>query len=128
MATATHNPALTLLIPGAPSMALKRGEKTTVPAKAGQRYRVVKEGQEDKDAPQEAAKDVAASQQGQDLLLSYADGTQVVLQNFYEACKAEQCAVDMPGAQGTGASGGYVITGDSPVGASLSGGGQLVYA
>ena len=49
MATATHNPALTLLIPGAPSMALKRGEKTTVPAKAGQRYRVVKEGQEDKD-------------------------------------------------------------------------------
>jgi hypothetical protein len=59
---------------------------------------------------------------------SYADGTQVLLVSFYEACKAEQCAVDMPGAKGTGTSGGYVITGDSAVGASLSDGGKLIYA
>jgi hypothetical protein len=62
-------------------MVLKRGEKTTVPAKAGQRYRVVKEGDEEgKEAAKEAAKEVAASQQGQDLLITYADGTQVLLQ------------------------------------------------
>ena len=122
MATTANNTSLILSITGAPGVALKRGEKTTLPAKAGQRYRVVKEGEE------EAAKDVAASQQGQDLLLTYADGTQVVLVNFYEACKAEQCAVDMPGSKGTGANGGYVIAGDSPTGASMSDGGRLVYA
>ena len=122
MATAPNTTSLTLNISGTQSVALKRGEKTNVTAKAGQRYRVVKEGEE------AAAKDVAASQQGQDLLLAYADGTQVLLVSFYEACKAEQCAVDMPGAKGTGSSGGYVITGDSPAGASLSDGGKLVYA
>jgi hypothetical protein len=122
MATAANNPSLILNISGTPSVALKRGEKTSVMAKTGQRYRVVKEGEE------EAAKDVAASQKGQDLVLTYADGTQVVLVNFYQACKAEQCAVEMPGVKGTGASGGYVITGDSPVGASQTDGGKLVYA
>ncbi|WP_396440998.1 Ig-like domain-containing protein, partial [Limnohabitans sp.] len=122
MAKAATNPSLILNISGAQSVALKRGEKTNVVAKAGQRYRVVKEGEE------AAAKEVAASQKGQDLVLTYADGTQVVMVSFYEACKAEQCAVDMPGAQGTGSSGGYVITGDSAVGASLSDGGKLVYA
>ncbi|CAN1521639.1 FG-GAP repeat [Burkholderiaceae bacterium] len=125
MATAANNASLILNISGTQSVLLKRGEKTSVIAKAGQRYRVVKEGEEAKGA---AAKDVAASQQGQDLLLSYADGTQVLLVSFYEACKAEQCVVDMPGAKGTGTSGGYVITGDSAVGASLSDGGKLVYA
>ncbi|PIT77757.1 Ig-like domain-containing protein [Limnohabitans sp. B9-3] len=125
MATAANNASLILNISGTQSVVLKRGEKTSVIAKAGQRYRVVKEGEEAKEA---AAKDVAASQKGQDLLLSYADGTQVLLVSFYEACKAEQCAVDMPGAKGTGTSGGYVITGDSAVGASLSDGGKLVYA
>ena len=83
---------------------------------------MVKEGEE------EGAKDVAASQQGQDLVLTYADGTQVILDGFYQACKAEQCAIDMPGAKGTGSNGGYVITGDSAVGASLSNGNKLVYA
>jgi hypothetical protein len=122
MATAPNNPSLILNISGAQSVALKRGEKTNVVAKAGQRYRAVKEGEE------EAAKDVVASQKGQDLVLTYADGTQVVLVNFYQACKAEQCAVEMPGVKGTGASGGYVITGDSPVGASQTDGGKLVYA
>ena len=137
MATSTSNAALILTITGAAPVPLKRGEKTILSAKAGQRYRVVKE-----EAPADAkdtvaqdaankastAKDVAASQHGQDLLLSYADGTQVVLSNFYEACKAEQCAVDMPGSKGSGASGGYVITGDSPVGAGLANGGRLIYA
>jgi hypothetical protein len=122
MATAANNAGLILNISGTQSVALKRGQKTSVIAKAGQRYRVVKESEE------AAAKDVAASQQGKDLLLTYADGTQVALVSFYEACKDEQCAVDMPGATGTGASGGYVITGDSAVGASLSDGGRLVYA
>ena len=121
--TSTHTAALILNIAGAAPVALKRGEKTSVAAKAGQRYRVVKE-----DATTEAAKDVAASQHGQDLWLTYADGTQVALVGFYDACKAEQCALDMPGATGTGASGGYVITGDSPVGTSLVDGGNLVYA
>jgi hypothetical protein len=122
MAKAATNPSLILNISDAQSVALKRGEKTSVIAKAGQRYRVVKEGEE------EAAKDVAASQKGQDLVLTYADGTQVVLVNFYQASKVEQCAVDMPGAKGTGTSGGYVISGDSAVGVSLSDGGKLVYA
>ena len=126
MATAANNTSLILNISGTQSVVLKRGEKTNVIAKAGRRYRVVKEGDEaqTKDGAAQAAKDVAASQQGQDLLLSYADGTQVLLVSFYEACKAEQCAVDMPGAKGTGTSGGYVITGDSAVGASLSDGGK----
>lgn len=122
MATSANNPSLILNISGTQSMVLKRGEKTNVIAKAGQRYRVVKEGEE------AAAKDVAASQQGQDLMLTYADGTQVVLANFYEACKADQCAVDMPGLSSTGTLGGYVITGDSPAGASMADGGKLVYA
>jgi large repetitive protein len=126
MATASQNTSLILKINGTPNVALKRGQKNSVTAKAGQRYRVVNEGEET--AAKDGAKDVAASQQGQDLLLSYADGTQVALVNFYEACKAEQCAVDMPGAKGTGTSGGYVITGESPVGASLSDGSKLVYA
>ena len=126
MATASQNTSLILNINGTPNVALKRGQKNSMTAKAGQRYRVVNEGEET--AAKDGAKDVAASQQGQDLLLSYADGTQVALVNFYEACKAEQCAVDMPGAKGTGTSGGYVITGESPVGASLSDGSKLVYA
>lgn len=116
MATAKPTPALVLQIAGAPSIAIKRGEKTTVPVKAGQRYRVVKAGEEEgKDAAKDLAKEVAASQQGQDLLLTYADGTQVVLQNFYEDCKTDVCAVYMLGGNGTGDSGGYVITADSPL-------------
>ncbi|MGI9134950.1 MAG: hypothetical protein ACR2I0_13595, partial [Rhodoferax sp.] len=122
MATTDHT-LLILNIAGTPSQALQRGQKNKVTAKAGQRYRVLT----DETSPQDA-KDLAASQQGQDLQLSYADGTQVVLENFYTACKAEQCAVELPGAQGTGSGGGYVITGDSPAGASLADGGRLVYA
>ena len=122
MATAANTTKLVLTVNGTQSVVLKRGEKTNITAKAGQRYSV-------KDADTDAAaKDVAASQQGQDLMLTYVDGTQVVLANFYEACKADQCAVDMPGLSGTGSLGGYVITGDSPAGASMADGGKLVYA
>ena len=46
MATSTPPSSLILTIAGAMPVALKRGEKTTVAAKAGQRYRVVKEGEE----------------------------------------------------------------------------------
>ena len=76
MATAANNTSLILNITGTQSVALKRGTKTNVLAKAGQRYRVSNEGTEAK-AKDSTAKDVAASQQGEDLLLTYADGTQV---------------------------------------------------
>ncbi len=137
MSTAANHPPLILTIAGAAPVPLQRGAKTTVQAKAGQRYRVLKEGAADdaKDTAKDAADTVAASQHGQDLLLTYADGTQLVLGNFYEACKAAQCAVEMPGGSGlvsggggASASGGYVITGDSPLGASLPSGDHLVYA
>ena len=116
------SPSLVLHISGSTALALKAGQKNAVAAKAGQRYRVVKE--DDK----EPAQDVAATQQGQDLLLTYADGTQLELSQFYEVCKAQQCAVEMPAAGGAASGAVWVITGDSPVGASLSDGGKLVYS
>ena len=59
MATAANTTQLVLTVNGTQGVALKLGEKTSVTAKAGQRYRVVKDGEEAaaKESEAQAAKD-----------------------------------------------------------------------
>jgi len=123
MSQPTNSIQRVLQVSGKQVAELAPGEKLKLAAKQGQHYRVTRTPQTADVANAPDAQDVAASRHGQDLRLDYPDGTQVVLQDFYLECRKEQCGVELPGSAGS-----YRVTGDSPVGAGTSDGGQLVYA
>ena len=99
---------------------LEVGKTTTVKAKVGERYRVLRTTE----AGEVDAKDIKATRHADDLHLDYLDGTKVVLQDFYTECKQAQCFVSLPGDQATG----YSVNGDTAVGTSMTDGSLLVYA
>ncbi|CAD5371029.1 hypothetical protein RA210_U140033 [Rubrivivax sp. A210] len=116
----TPNARIQLKSDHAESWVLEKGRTTRVKAKAGSHYRVMAgaDGQE-VDATQ-----VSASRHANDLHIVVLGDKQLVLEDFYGECRAAACAVNLAGDNSTG----YVISGDSPVGAPLGDGGGLVYA
>jgi hypothetical protein len=76
---------------------LRPGQLNKFKAKAGEHYSVIqRRGQEE-----QLLDSVIAKRSGDDLLLSYEDGTQVALENYYGECKALlPCDLTLPGADG----------------------------
>ncbi|MDH4286847.1 MAG: Ig-like domain-containing protein, partial [Gallionella sp.] len=106
---------------GKTTQPIKAGQSNAIKVQAGEQYRIVK----GKKGEEQLLDDVIAKRQGNDLLLQYADGTQVTLENFYVECKsAAICGVTLPGQE----AGGYVISGESATGVTLDDKATLVYA
>ena len=102
---------------------LNAGYPNKFKAQTGQKYKLVRDqaNKVDKDA----ADNVIATQQGDDLLLRYEDGTTVQFESFYTTCKdASVCSVTLAGDTAEG----HTISGDSPRGAAVGEGTTLVYA
>jgi hypothetical protein len=98
MATPTK-PALSLHN-GKSALPLKQGQPNLVKAQAGEHYRVLR----DADGQAQLAGDVLSKRHGDDLQLEYADGTQVVLQDYYVVCQgAAACEVTRPAGDGASA-------------------------
>lgn len=111
-----------LLNTGKATLALQAGQLNKFKAKAGEQYRIVVRHSGGDDTMLD---NVLAKRHGDDLLLSYADGTQVAIENYYGECKAAlACQLTLPGKQ----AGAYVISGEGAAGAALGDGEQLVYA
>ena len=106
---------------GRATLTLQPGQTHIVRARAGERYRVVKR----KGETEQLVDNVIARRVGDDLQLSYLDGTQVTLQNYYEECKAlVACEVALPASTEES----YRPGAETAQGATLSDGSQLVYA
>ena len=104
-------------------MHLNTGYPNKFKAQAGLKYKVVQD--QASKAEKNAADNVIATQQGDDLLLRYEDGTTVQLEGFYVACKgASGCSVTLAGDTAEG----YTLSGDSLRGAPVGEGTALVYA
>ena len=89
-------------------------------AKRGDHYRLVATSS----AGQESLlDDVIAVKEGHNLVLKYADDTQVALKDYYLVCKDGGCEVTLPG-EGIG---GYKIDADGAPGAALDNGSLLIY-
>jgi hypothetical protein len=105
---------------GKSAQPLKQGQPNLVKAQAGDHYRILR----DVDGNVQPAGDVLAKRSGNDLQLDYADGTRVVLQDYYVQCKAAaSCEATLPAADG----GSHVVA-DETSGAALGDGSSLVYA
>ena len=120
MTTTAKSPVIALLN-GKTAQPLKSGKVNAFNAKWGEHYRIVKvtEGAE------QLLDNVIAKRVGNDLSLNYAEGTQVILRNYYIECKAQfACDVTLPGQAGLS----YQLTGDGAPGAALSEGVSMVYA
>ena len=83
----------TLILKGSQSKALIAGKSNTVRAQRGEHYKVVKKNAAGEEQLQD---DVIAKKMGDNLLLSYADGTQLTLENYYVQCKAGDCDLTLP--------------------------------
>ncbi len=110
------------------SLALQNGKsfqsiKTSQPniiiAHAGEHYRIVKL----KAGQRQLLDNVIVKKSDDDLQLSYADGTQIVIKNFYIECKTG-CDLILPG-QGAA---DYTISGKNASGSALNDGTTLIYA
>ncbi|MBN4075227.1 cadherin domain-containing protein [Gammaproteobacteria bacterium AH-315-E17] len=92
---------------------VKEGQENNIQAAAGEHYRIV-------DASNgELANNVMARKQGDDLIVTAADGAEVVFEDFY----LTESAVDLAGEEEE-----VTVTAESPVGAELSDGSSVVYA
>jgi hypothetical protein len=109
-----------LILANAAPQDLKAGQKNLVKMTQGQHFRVqeIVGGQ-----PLEVS-DVVAVRRGQDLSVKYADGTEILFQDFYGECGDNACSVNLGGETPAG----YTINGDSGQGAAINDGGQIVYA
>jgi len=106
---------------GKDAQPLKPGQSHTFKAKAGERYRIVKRKGDD----EQLLDNVIARRSGDDLHLSYHDGTQVTLENYYNECKAlVACDLTLPAAD----DGLYRPGSESAAGIALADGSSLVYA
>ena len=119
--TTTKDSHTVTLNNGKTSQPLNAGRPNTVKAKAGENYRIL---QKAKTGEEQLLDNVIAKKSGDDLVLNYADGTQLTLENFYGECKAGGCDVTLAGQD----AGGYSLAGASPAGAALGDGSTLAYA
>ncbi len=121
MTTAATPDTSLALLNGKTVQPLKAGQTHAFKAQGGEHYRIVRI----KDATEQILDNVMAERAGDNLRLTYADGTQVTLENYYVECKAAMaCDITLPSQDGTG----YVLKGDGANGAALGDGNRLVYA
>jgi hypothetical protein len=95
------------------------GQKQVIKLAKGQHARV-------QDLVNGAAKDasnVIATKKGSDLNLKFADGTEVLVENYYTECAGNACSILVGDDKA-----GYLISADAPAGAPAADGSQLVYA
>ncbi len=111
----------TLILKGSQSKALLAGKANTIPAQRGEHYKVFKKNADGEEQMQD---DVIAKRRGDDLQLSYADGTQLTLENYYVLCKAGDCNLTLPSSDLAG----FKVSADGATGAALSDGSTLSYA
>ncbi|WP_350294863.1 Ig-like domain-containing protein, partial [Limnohabitans sp. Rim8] len=106
---------------GQSAQTLIPGKPNTFKAKAGEHYRILKR-QGNKD---QLLDNVIAKRIGDNLLLTYQDGTQVTLENYYIESKAlVPCDVTLPGSDGVL----YRLGAHNAAGAMLDDASYLVYA
>ena len=108
-----------IAIPQAPVQPLQVGQKQVIKLVKGQHARV-------QDLINGAAKDasnVIATKKGSDLNLKFADGTEVLVDNYYTECAGNACSILVGDDKA-----GYLISADAPAGAGAADGSQLVYA
>lgn len=95
---------------GKSAQPLNPGQPNLVKAQAGEHYRVLGET----DGVAKPAGNVIARRSGNDLKLDYADGTSVILQDYYLACTGgAACEVTLPAANG----GSFVVPANGADGA-----------
>ena len=76
-----------------PAQPLVAGQANVVQAQTGQQYRIVKS----QSGTESLLDDVVARRSGNDLILNYADGTEVTLRQYYEVCQvAPGCNITLP--------------------------------
>jgi hypothetical protein len=90
------NSPISIKINGSTAHTLQPSGKLKLTAKVGERYRPVRR----KDETEVLAEGVLATRKGDDLELSYTDGSQLVLESFFPTCQREACAVELPGDKG----------------------------
>ncbi len=117
----TNSGKTTLILKGSQSKALLAGKSNTVRAQRGEHYKVVKKNAAGEEQMQD---EVIAKKMGDHLLLSYADGTQLTLENYYVQCKAGDCDLTLPSSDPAG----YKLSADGTTGAALADGSTLSYA
>ncbi|TSA56552.1 MAG: hypothetical protein D4R39_04095, partial [Methylophilaceae bacterium] len=106
---------------GSVAMPLKAGLANVVKAKAGEHYRITSR-KEGKDQLQD---NVIVKRVGDDLQLQYADGTQLILSNFYGVSTGDAlCDLTLPGKDGKE----YKVSEKQSSGTDLGDGITLVYA
>ena len=118
--TTAQTPGL-VLHNGQTAQPLLAGQQNKFKAKAGERYRVLKR----QGADEQLLDQVIAKRSGDDLRLSYADGTQVTLEGYYSECKAATaCDITLPGDEAKA----YKPGAETASGPALADGSTLVYA
>jgi len=68
------------------------GQKLVVPAQEQAQFRVL----ESSDESSALATNVVVVRQGEDLVMNFADGTVVVIENYFQVCAAGACEVILP--------------------------------
>ena len=119
--TTTKDSHTVTLNNGKTSQPLNAGRPNTVKAKAGENYRIL---QKAKTGEEQLLDNVIAKKTGDDLVLNYADGTQLTLESFYGECRAGGCDITLAGQDAVG----YIINGETPAGVALGDGSTLAYA
>jgi hypothetical protein len=74
------------------SQAPHLSEAASIQAKVGEHYRVVIK----QNGQQIVVDDMIARQVGDDLVLTYADGTEVIIKDYYSVCAEGACSVTLP--------------------------------
>ena len=99
-------------------------EANKIKVEAGQKYKIFKSRRPGELVAQEAADNVIATRQGEDLQLRYADGSAVTLESFYAVCTdASICSINLAGDTPAG----YTVSGNTAQGVAVEGG-SLAYA
>jgi hypothetical protein len=87
---------ISVKVDGVTAQVLQPGEKAKLTAKAGARYRLVRQGE----GKEVLADGLLATREGDDLQLSFTNGSELTLEAFFPTCKAQSCGVELPSAQG----------------------------
>jgi methionine-rich copper-binding protein CopC len=120
---AIPDPSTLSLHTGKATQALRSGQTHGLRAQAGEHYRLVQTGKDG--AGQEVLLgDVIVTRHGDTLHLSFGNGTELTLDNFYVACRNAACSITLPGQNADG----FTLTADSDTGTLLNDDTALVYA
>lgn len=100
---------------------VKEKDTVTLQVEAGQHYRILNDS--DRNVEQQPLLDnVVAVRTGNDLILHYADGTTVILKDYFSECEDNACSITLPGDEGD-----FVPTENSPLGPELEDGSFIIY-